>query len=67
MSSKGMRFFFAFIIVIITSSLCFFLVKSSIDWAINSKAELNRLQELARKDVIEEISRKVFSFKIPDL
>jgi len=56
--SKTWRFISTFIIVAIASTLSFLLVKSSVDWAGNSKIELNRMKDEELTRITEEINQK---------
>lgn len=59
--NKGARFLISFTLLLITSVISFLLVKSSVDWATNSKTELNRFREEKAKYLSDLINDK-FSY-----
>lgn len=56
--SKGTRFLISFALLIVSSLVSFFIVKSSVDWATHSKTELNRFNEAKAKHISEMINEK---------
>jgi hypothetical protein len=53
--NRLVRFFLAMLIVLITTTMCYLLIKSSVDWATMSKIELNKL----KANKLEEITRTI--------
>ncbi len=54
--SKGLRLMISFLLLVITSLCVFMLVKSTIEWATNGKAELNRMKDNKNNLLVDKIN-----------
>ena len=61
--TKTMRLFWSMLIVVLSSLICFLLVKYSIDWATISKSELNKLRDAQFRAISDEIHEKIIRNK----
>jgi hypothetical protein len=59
--NRLVRLVWSIVLVLAISALCFIFVKTSIDWAQNSKQELNRIKENHFRAITDDINRK-YSF-----
>lgn len=60
-TNKGLRFLFSFSLLILSSILCFLIVKNTVDWATYAKTELNRYNDTRAKALVDKINEK-FNF-----
>lgn len=54
--SKGLRLIISFLLLVVTSLCVFMLVKSTIEWATNGKAELNRMKDNKNNLLVDKIN-----------
>jgi hypothetical protein len=59
--NRLVRLVWSIVIVLAISALCFVFVKNSIDWAQNSKQELNKMKENHFRSITDDINKK-YSF-----
>lgn len=57
-TNRGLRFLYAFALLIASSIICFLIVKSTVDWATYSKSELNRYRDARTKHIADMINNK---------
>ncbi len=60
-TNKGLRFLFSLLLLILSSILCFLIVKNTVDWATYAKTELNRYNDIRAKALVDKINEK-FNF-----
>jgi hypothetical protein len=59
--NRLVRLVWSIVLVLVISALCFVFVKTSIDWAQNSKQELNKMRENHFRAITDDINKK-YSF-----
>ena len=62
-NNKALKLVLSFFLILATSILTFLVVKSSVDWANNSKTELNKYYEQRNQKIIDKLCQNTNYFK----
>lgn len=62
-NNKALKLVLSFFLILATSILTFLVVKSSVDWANNSKTELNKYYEQRNQKIIDKLCQNSNYFK----